>query len=89
MVYCIVTDGIDHTTDRNVPKPDVAVKKFLNYLRWFTQSRPKAVFVLHSEDGKLVCQRAEVAWYRGQLKDAILKTGDEGEWYELVGISDE
>jgi len=73
--------------------PRVAIKKYLNYHRRFSNIRPTKVTVTWDNhtatkgpcgyNGKV---EAEVEWYRGKLEDAVLKSEFEAEWWRILKI---
>jgi hypothetical protein len=58
--YFIVPDKECRTKDYIVSKPDVAVKRFLNFLRRFTELRPGYVDVITYKNGAIHVAVAKV-----------------------------
>lgn len=69
---------------------EVAVKRFLNYVRRYTDERPELVEVSVNVQGKglILHATADVEWYKGKLEDSSF-TGGEGEWWRLKSITQE
>lgn len=95
---CIVCIPVNPREIRDVrhysaSRPEVAVKKYLNYLRRYTQERPTEVIVkaeiLPSGSHIYHVWKAQVEWYHGKLQDAILKSDYESMWWKLVKLTRE
>lgn len=71
-----------HERSYEASKPEVAVKKFLNYLRLHRQERPTLLLV----EGETGTWRAEAEWYKGKFKDGVIAHGVEGEWWRFKGL---
>jgi translation elongation factor EF-1alpha len=68
---------------------EVAVKRFLNYLRRYTDERPVLVEVSNIEGKNLILHAtAVVEWYKGKLEDSSF-SGADGEWWRLKTITQE
>jgi len=67
-------------------RPDVAVKKYLNYLRRYTHERPTQVEIYWTDSKGEHKALAQVEWYHGKLENAILKSDYISEWWKLVGM---
>jgi len=62
--------------------PEVASKRFLNYLRLYREERPTKLEITKGEQKF----EAEVEWYFGKLEESSF-TGAEGEWWRLLKVT--
>lgn len=65
--------------------PEVALKKFLNYLRKFQHERPVVVRLSNYSTHKFY--NATVEWYTGELTTSLGTT--EGEWWKIIRVDRE
>lgn len=65
-------------------KPEVALKRFLNYLRLHKEERPIRVTIEWEEKGQKRDKVAMVEWYFGKLEESSLP-GEKGTWYRFKG----
>lgn len=66
---------------------EVAAKRFLNYLRRYTDERPETIQIDATVNGKLTPDaNVTVEWYTGPL-EASQFSGAPGEWWKLKSIT--
>jgi len=81
-VETFVVKSEKHERSYDASKPDVAVKKFLNYLRLHREERPTILLVKGEKETWL----AEAEWYTGKFEDGVMACGAEGEWWKFKGL---
>ena len=71
---------------------EVAAKRFLKYLRRYTQDRPTSLDVLANVQGVIdrgkrlaMIATVDVEWYKGKLEGSSF-SGADGEWYRLKAV---
>ena len=79
-----ISEPSAHIRYYSASRPDVAVKKYLNYLRRYTDSRPTEVKVSWNNHEA----KAEVQWYEGKLEDGVLKSDHTGTWWKLIKVKE-
>jgi hypothetical protein len=81
-----------HSRFFKASSPEVAAKRFLNYLRRYTNERPTSIDVAANVQGVVdrgtrlaTIATVDVEWYRGPL-DASQFSGAEGEWWRIKRV---